>query len=152
MFTRGMFGIIWVPYSNYSIACENKYCHSALGGGAAPCPQAPIPFFYSSPTLHTCNTLLCMLCVFSMYLDIFLYACVSFFLSPFLYTQATLYNIYIYRNNIYIYTTWYIVILFTYNIIYTSFFLIPWGYFWSQNIFWSLALCIWSYTSSIKYQ
>ena len=25
-------------YSNCSIACENRYCHSALGGGAAPSP------------------------------------------------------------------------------------------------------------------
>ena len=32
-------------------------CHSALGGGAAPSPQSPLPLLYSS---HTCNTLLCM--------------------------------------------------------------------------------------------
>ena len=50
-----------------SIACENGY-HSALGGGAAPSPQSPLPLLYSS---HTCNTLLCM----CKYIYIYVFAC-----------------------------------------------------------------------------
>ena len=47
------------------IACENKYCHSALGGVAAPSPQSPLPlFFFQDTKTHLQKTSLYILCIF----------------------------------------------------------------------------------------
>ena len=52
MFTCFALKTDWVPWSNYSVACENRYyCDAALAGGAAPLfqpsPQSPLPFFFN---------------------------------------------------------------------------------------------------------
>ena len=61
MFTCFALKTDWVPWSNYSVACENRYyCDAALAGGAAPLfqpsPQSPLPFFLNLiPSLPACK-------------------------------------------------------------------------------------------------
>ena len=154
MFTRGMFGIINTLSTIFKLQhCLWKQVLSfCFGGRRCALPPSPHPvFLFKSNFAHLQYTSLHVVCVFPVFRYFFYMRVYLSFSLPF-YIHKQLYIIYTYIEIIYIYTTWYIVILFTYNIIYTSFFLIAWGHFWSQNIFWSLALCIWSYTSSIKYQ
>ena len=97
MLIRGMFGIINTLSTIFKLQHENRYCHSALGGGAAPSPQAPLPLFYSSPILRACYTLLCI--YIYMFFHVFRYVlydfiCVYMFLSFSLSTY-----IYIYTSN-----------------------------------------------------
>ena len=150
MFTRGMFNMINTLSTIFKHYCLWKQVLSfCFGGKRCALPPSPPPaFLFKSNFAHLQYTSLHVMHVYIyMFFHVFryfLYVCIFFSLYLHIYTQET--NIYI----IYIYVwTWYII-LFTYNIIYTYFFQISWEYVWSQNIFWSLALCIWSY--SIKYQ
>ena len=110
MFTNGMFGIKKqrAPCSNYSVACENRYCHSAVGGGVASRFFIQVELCTLAIHFSACIYIYIYISVFFMYFDD-LFTCVYFSLSHspslFLYLYIYIY-IYIYmymHKHIYIY-------------------------------------------------
>ena len=67
-----------------AFARENRYSHSALGGGAAPSPQPPSRFFDLNSSLHTCEYTSLHTHIY-LYFDIFcIYSCesIEFYVHP----------------------------------------------------------------------
>ena len=96
MLIRGMFGIINTLSTIFKLQHENRYCHSALGGGAAPSPQAPSRFFIQ---VQFCALAIRFSAYIYMFFHVFRYVlydfiCVYMFLSFSLSTY-----IYIYTSN-----------------------------------------------------
>ena len=109
------------PCSNYSVACENRYCHSAVGGGVA--SRFFIQVELCTLAIHFSACIYIYTYVFFMYFDD-LFTCVYIFLFLILPLSFCIYIISIYMyicTSIYIYTMIYyvyIIIIYIYIISY----------------------------------
>jgi hypothetical protein len=81
------------PCSNYSVACENRYCHSAVGGGVA--SRFFIQVELCTLAIHFSACIYIYICFFHVF-RWFVYMCVYFSLSHSPSLFLYLYYIYIY--------------------------------------------------------